>query len=205
MNSGLADQLIEDITNCIYFSLQFDESVDMVDISQLCIFVRMAFQDMSIKEELLAILPLKKKTRGEDVYCAFKKYIEEKNIPIYKVVSMTTDGAPSMTGAVNGFLTMCMRNDDFLHFLSYCIIHQQALCCKILNMRHVMGICMKIVNSIRGRSLQRRMFRAQLEENESDDGELLYHADVRWLSRSIFLQRFRDLLQEVKDFFGIKR
>ncbi|GFW46898.1 DUF4371 domain-containing protein [Trichonephila clavipes] len=71
---------------------------------------------------------------------------------------MTTDGAPSMTDTVNGFFAICMRDDDFPPFLSYhCIIHQQALCCKILNMRHVMGICMKIVNSIRGRSLQRRM------------------------------------------------
>ncbi|GFX98669.1 uncharacterized protein TNCV_1502471 [Trichonephila clavipes] len=79
---------------------------------------------MSIKEELLTISPLRKKTRVEDVYCAFKKYIEEKNIPIYKVVSMTTDRAPSMTGTVNGFLAMCMRDDDFPHFLSYhCIIH----------------------------------------------------------------------------------
>ncbi|GFV85606.1 uncharacterized protein TNCV_3436091 [Trichonephila clavipes] len=93
---------------------------------------------------------------------------------------MTTDGAPSMAGTINGILAMCMRDDDFPHFLSYhCIIHQQALCCKVLNMHHVMGICMKIVNSIRGRSLQRRMFRAQLEENESDYGKLLYHADIR--------------------------
>ncbi|GFX38774.1 general transcription factor II-I repeat domain-containing 2A-like protein [Trichonephila clavipes] len=142
MNSDLDDQLTKDITNCICFSLQFDESVDVVDISQPCIF------DMSIKEELLIILPQKKKTRGEDVYCAFKKYMEEKNIALYKVVSMPTDGAPLMTDTVNGFLALCMRDDDFTHFLSYhCIIHQQALCCKILNMRHVMRICMKIVNS----------------------------------------------------------
>ncbi|GFQ88527.1 uncharacterized protein TNCT_154501 [Trichonephila clavata] len=102
----------------------------------------MVFQDMSTQEELSTILP-----RGEDIYCAFKKYTEEKNIPIYKVVSMTTDGAPSVTGAFNRFLAMCMRDDDFPHFLSYhCIIHQQCkLCCKILNTRHVMGICMKIV------------------------------------------------------------
>ncbi|GFW89423.1 uncharacterized protein TNCV_3967131 [Trichonephila clavipes] len=106
---------------------------------------------------------------------------------------------------VIGFLAMCIRDNDFPHFLSYhCIIQRQALCCKILNMRHVIRICMKIVNSIRGRSLQRRMFRAQLEENESDYGELLYHADVRWPSRSIFLQRFSDLLQEVKDFLESK-
>ncbi|GFU93195.1 uncharacterized protein TNCV_4217211 [Trichonephila clavipes] len=109
MNSNLADQLTKGIANCICFSLQFDESVDVVDISQPCIFVRMDFQDMSIKEELLTILPLKKKTRGEDV----KKYIEEKNIPIYKIVSMTTDGTPSMTDTVNGCLAICMRDDDF--------------------------------------------------------------------------------------------
>lgn len=81
----------------------------MVDISQLCIFVRMVLKDMSVKEELLTILHLKKKTRGEDVYCAFKKYIEEKKIPIDKVVSMTTDGAPSMTGTINGFLAVYER------------------------------------------------------------------------------------------------
>ncbi|GFW70858.1 DUF4371 domain-containing protein [Trichonephila clavipes] len=148
MNSDLADQLTKDITNCICFSLQFDKSGDVIDISQPCIFVRMVFQDMSIKE-LLTILHLKKKTRGKAVYCAFKKYIEEKNIPIYKVVSMTL-----MSGIVNEFLAMCMRDDGFPHFLSYhCIIHQQAQCCKILNMRHVMEIWMKIVYSIRGRSL----------------------------------------------------
>lgn len=201
MNSDLVDQLNQDITNCICFSLQFDESTDIADISQLCIFVRMVFKDMLVKEELLTILPLKEKTRGEDIYSAFKKYIQENKIPIHKVVSMTTDGAPSMTGSINGFLALCVRDKDFPNFLTYhCIIHQQAICCKIINMRHIMGTCMKIVNSIRGRSLQRRMFRAQLQENESDFGELVYHADVRWLSRAIFLQRFRDLLQEVKEF-----
>lgn len=201
MNLDLVEQMTEDINNSICFSLQFDESTDIIDISQLCIFIRMVFKNMIVKEELLTLLPLKKKTRGEDVYSIFKKYVEEKQIPMYKLVSMTTDGAPSMIGPINGFLAMCRRDDNFPKFLSYhCIIHQEALCCKILNMRHVMEICMKIVNSIRGRSLQRRMFRAQVEENESKYGELLYHADVRWLSRGIFLQRFRDLLQEVKDF-----
>ncbi|GFW28270.1 uncharacterized protein TNCV_4639371 [Trichonephila clavipes] len=91
----------------------------------------MVFKDMSIKEELLTILPLKKKMRGKEVYCAFKKYIDDKSIPIYKVVSMTTDGEPSMTGIVKEFLAMCMRDSDFPHFLSYhCIIHQQALVLK---------------------------------------------------------------------------
>ena len=39
-------------------SLQFDESTDAVDEAQLCVFVRMVFDDMSVKEELLTIFPL---------------------------------------------------------------------------------------------------------------------------------------------------
>ena len=62
-----------------------------------------------------------------------------------------------------------------------------------------MDIAFKIVNSIRGSSLKRRFFKLQLEE---DQPELLLHTDVRWLSRSEFLQRFRDLLLEIIDFLG---
>ncbi|GFU79916.1 hypothetical protein TNCV_577961 [Trichonephila clavipes] len=39
MNSDLANQLTKDITNCICFSLQFDESVDVFGISQPCTFI----------------------------------------------------------------------------------------------------------------------------------------------------------------------
>lgn len=91
-----------------------------------------------------------------------------------------------------------------ISILIIALFTNRPLCCKFLHMRHVMGICMKIVNSNQRRSLQRRMFRAQLEENTFEYGELLYHADVRWLSRSIFLPRFRDFLQEVKEFLETK-
>ncbi|GFU65265.1 hypothetical protein TNCV_2977371 [Trichonephila clavipes] len=55
----------------------------------------------------------------------------------------------------------------------------------ILNIRHVMEICMKIANLFE-EEIQRRMFGAQVEENKSDYGKSLYHAYVRWLSQSIF-------------------
>ncbi|GFT55286.1 DUF4371 domain-containing protein [Trichonephila clavipes] len=119
---------------------------------------------------------------------------------------MTTDGAPSLTGTVNGFLAMCMRDDDFPYFLSYhCIIHQQALCCKILNMRHVMGICTKIVNSIRGRSLQRRMFRAQLEENEYDLRGIVISCCCPLAKYKYIFTKIQGPTTRGKRFFGIKR
>ena len=43
------------------------------DVEQLCVFIRMGFKDMSAKEELLTILPLKGHTRCEieDIFNAF--------------------------------------------------------------------------------------------------------------------------------------
>jgi hypothetical protein len=64
-----------------------------------------------------------------------------------------------MTGQVNGFIALCRQHDDFPGFLSYqCIIHQQVLASKRLNTKTVMDIALKIVNSIQGKSHQRRLF-----------------------------------------------
>ena len=58
-----------------------------------------------------------------------------------------------------------------------------------------MYVAFKIANSIRARALQRRLFKKEFEGKE-----LLLHKNVRWLSSSKFLQRFRDLLQDIKVF-----
>ncbi|KAF7641054.1 hypothetical protein LDENG_00297180, partial [Lucifuga dentata] len=50
------------------------------------------------------------------------------------------------------------------------------------------------------RSLQRRLFRAHLEEADCNYSDLLLHTDVRWLSRGRFLQRFQELCPEIKEF-----
>ena len=71
-------------------------------------------------------------------------------------------------------------------------------------MTEVMDISLEIVNCIRAKSLQRRLFRSQLEESEAEHSDLLCHTDVRWLRRGKFLQRFRNLLPE-NSVFGLKR
>lgn len=198
----LKEQLKKDIEDCSAFSLQVDESTDVVDISQLIIFIRMIFIDFSTKEELLTIIPLKGKTRGEDIFSSFKTFLNNTQLPLFKLVSITSDGAPAMVGRYNGFINLCRADDDFPDFLSYhCIIHQQTLCAKVLNMADIMTTAFKIANSIRARSLQRRLFKLQVEESDHDGHtELLMHTDVRWLSRGKFLQRFRDLINEIKVF-----
>ena len=53
----------------------------MVDVAQLCVFIRMVFEDMTAKEELITILPLKGHTRGEDVFNAFMSFVSETKLP----------------------------------------------------------------------------------------------------------------------------
>jgi len=201
MSKNLEDILRQDIQKCRLFSLQFDESTDFMDTAQLCIFIRIVFDDMSTREELLTILPMKGQTRGQDIYNLFKSFISLTHLPIHKLVSITTDGAPSMVGKHVGFITLCRNDPEIPTFYSYhCIIHQQALCSKVLNSNYVMNIAFKIVNSIRARSLQRRQFRTLLEQCKIENTELLLHTDVRWLSRAAFLKRFRDFLPGIKQF-----
>ena len=203
LSENVGQQVLKDLSLCEYFSLQFDESLDVMDTAQLVVFVRMAFQDFTTKEDFLTLLQLKERTRGEDIYNVFKSYVREKNIPIHKLVAITTDGAPAMCGVHAGFIALCRNDPDFPDFMKYhCVIHQQALAGKVVDFSHVMSLVVKVVNSIRAKALQHRLFKALLDELDSAYGDLLLHADVRWLSRGKVLQRFVDLLPEIKTFLS---
>jgi hypothetical protein len=65
--SGMLTQLKSDWEMCDRFSLQFDESTGVGVASQLAFTVRMVFSDFTVKEELLEVLPMKRRTKGEDV------------------------------------------------------------------------------------------------------------------------------------------
>ncbi|XP_056138883.1 general transcription factor II-I repeat domain-containing protein 2-like [Lampris incognitus] len=190
-----------DTNRCKWFSVQYDESVDSSDAAQLAVFIRMVFDDFSTKQEFLTLLPLKTTTRGVDVYHAVKDYFVEEKILIEKLVSVTTDGAPAMTGRHSGSIAHCNADPDFPKFLNYhCIIQQQAICAKVMEFGHVMAPVVKIINSIRAKAKQHRSFKLLLEECSAEYGDLLLHTEVRWLSRGKILQRFLSLLGEIKAF-----
>ena len=65
-----------------------------------------------------------------------------------------------------------------------------------------MTLVVKLINSIRAKALQHRLFKALLDELDAAYGDLLLHAEVQWLSRGKVLQRFVDLLPEIKTFLS---
>ena len=53
----------------------------MSNTAQLCIFIWMVFTNMTEKEELLTLLPMKERTRGEFIFQAFKNFYQENPAP----------------------------------------------------------------------------------------------------------------------------
>lgn len=58
----------------------------------------------------------------------------------------------------------------------------------------------KIINNIRSKAKQYRIFKVLLEEMSAEYGDLLLHTEIRWLSRGRVLLRFLSLLGEIKEF-----
>lgn len=57
--SGDVDrQVLKDLSRCEYFSLQFDESLDVMETAGLVVFVKMTFPDSTTKEDFLTLFAL---------------------------------------------------------------------------------------------------------------------------------------------------
>ena len=209
ISDNLFFKLIEDLKKSSHFSLALDESTDVSDTAQLMIWVRF-FDGNNFNEELLALLPLTGQTRGEDVCLAVMDFFRGpgKEIDLGKLVSVTTDGAPSMVGREKGLVALLRKEEGVPDFLSYhCIIHQEQLCCKLRGgeLKTTMGKVVKVVNFIRSHALKHRQFRTLVEEYETQHQDLVLHAEVRWLSRGVVLEKFMDLLQVIREFITQKQ
>lgn len=85
-----------------------------------------------------------------------------------------------MTGKNSGLiakLKSILPNISWTH----CFLHRQALAAKVSDLNSVLKEVIKIVNSIRGKALQTRLFRIVCEDMGSLHQNLLYHTEVKWV------------------------
>lgn len=67
-----------------------------------------------------------------------------------------------------------------------------------------MKIVVSCVNFIRAHALNHRQFQEFLSELNVDYEDVLYHTEVRWLSRGRVLKRFYELLPQITTFLVSK-
>lgn len=203
-------QLIEVAKDFEAFSIALDESTDVSDTAQCAVFIRGVDCSLNLTEEFLELIPLKGTTTGHDLFQSLEKCIEKYCLPWEKFVSLATDGAPSMCSQNVGVVGLLKNKLNSLetvgiNFTSiHCILHQEALCSKSLQMKEVMDVVVKTINFIRSRGLNHRQFISFLADMDSEYGELLYHTEVRWLSRGNVLKRFFALRDEIASFMIMK-
>ncbi|KAI6652455.1 General transcription factor II-I repeat domain-containing protein 2A-like [Oopsacas minuta] len=204
LSSNIEISLIKRLNACKFYNLALDESTDVSDTAQLTIFVRGVTENFEIIEELLDLCPMKGTTTGQDIFNVVKHVFTKFKLADEKLSGLTTDEALAMTGKHKGFVSLMLKSMTSPVMAYHCIIHQEQLCAKILDMKHVMENVVNTVNFIRSKGLNHRQFQAFLAEIGSDYNDVIYFSQVRWLSRASTLARYWSLLEEIKTFMTIK-
>lgn len=204
MGDNLQHHLQNSAKKLCYFSLALDESNDVRDSAQLLIFMRGTNEYFEVTEELAALQSIKGTTTGVDIYEKVCQTVNGLELDWAKLASVTTDGAPSMVGSKRGVIAHIKQEMDkhnHPHPIAiHCLIHQQALCFKSLKWDSVMKIVVSCVNFIRVHALNHRQFQEFLSELNVAHEDVLYHTEVRWLSRGRVLKCFYDLLPQITAF-----
>ena len=134
----------------------------MQDTAQLLIFIRGVSANFEMSEELAALQSFKGTTTGEAIFGKVCQTMEKLDLDWSKLASITTDGAPSMVGASRGLIGRMNREMEERGITAplqvHCLIHQQALCCRVLKWDSVMKVVVLCINFIRASGLKHRQF-----------------------------------------------
>lgn len=201
MASNIEDNLFSKLSKCNMFALQVDESTDISKKAIMLVFVRFIFEKQ-LHEDFLMLCELLH-TTAEAIFNELDNFFKKHNIAWSKCVGLSTDGAKAMSGQQTGLharIKVVAPNVKWTH----CFIHREALVVKRLpeTMQKTFNEVVKVVNYIKTRPLQSRLFSLLCKEMGSEHDQLLLHTEVRWLSRGRVLNRFFELRDEVLVFLS---
>jgi len=208
LSNDIDEQLEEHVKNqkedvLKLWALQIDELTDIGNKAQLLAFLRI-IKDDEIKNQYFFCSELKETTTGNDIFKLVNQKVESSGLKWNDCVSVCTDGAPSMQGRKKGFASHILRLNPNIKTV-HCMIHREQLMTKALpdKMAKTMSEVIKVVNYVKSNSLRTRIFSSLCEAMDSDHKCLLYHTEVRWLSKGKVLDRVLSLRTEVVSFFAI--
>ncbi|GBP90908.1 General transcription factor II-I repeat domain-containing protein 2B [Eumeta japonica] len=182
LGSNLCEQLRDKVQTFDCFSLAMDESMDVSDTAQLLIFVR-GIDLLTVYEELVKMCSLKGTTKGEDLFHNWEQALDSLQLNWENKVKDSGSAVP---------------------LIFHCIVHQEALCSKVISWKEIMDTTTSTVNFIRRNRLTHSQFQRFLEDLEADHNYVVYYCEVSWLSQGAVLERFFDLKKEIGYFLEMK-
>ena len=200
ISEDILHQIVADLkASHTKFSLQLDETADVANLSLLIAFVRYVKGD-KIKEEFLFCKHLITTAKAIDVKKILNIFTNN-GLTWSMVSAVCTDGALAMMGCNFG-LRGLIKGDAPHITITYCMLHKHALVSKTLpsSLADVLKIVVETVNYMKGRPLNHRIFMQLCEQMESEFKVLLYHSEVRWLSRGKVMNRVFVLRAEFLEF-----
>ncbi|XP_022168645.1 protein FAM200A-like [Myzus persicae] len=180
--------------------MQLDESTDISNFSQLLVYVRYIYKE-DILEDFLFCQTLNGRTTGNDIFTLINAFFENNEISWSMCKAICTDGAAALTGSKKGFRAKVNEISPSILF-THCMIHREALASKKLEpfVNEVLQYSIRVINFIKSKSLNSRLFTILCNEMGSDHTKLLLHTEVRWLSRGKILLRIVELKDEIRIF-----
>jgi hypothetical protein len=187
-------ELISRLHTCDAYALQLDESTDVAGLSILLVFVRL--------KKICFYVKVNMNTTGENIFNSIDNFMTMHEINWGKCIDVCSDGAKAMIGKVNGTITRIKKVAQNCSS-NHCILHRYALVTKRISitLKSVLDEAVKIVNFIKSRPFQSRIFKALCEDMGSLHTTLLLHTEVRWLSLGKILVRIFELRNELLAYF----
>nr|XP_014354333.1 PREDICTED: zinc finger BED domain-containing protein 5-like [Latimeria chalumnae] len=179
MAEDIKNQLIAQIKSSSYFALQLDESTDVASIANLLVYVKYEFE-YELLEDFLFCRPLPTRTCAEDLFNLLDAFLKENGMDWAKCIGICTDSAHSMTGSVSGLVVRIRKVAPDVHW-EHCTIHREALAAKKMpgNLKSVLDMAVKMVNFIKARSLNSRIFSTLCNEMGNEHGKNVTIFNVR--------------------------
>lgn len=200
VSSWIESQVCDELRSSPCWAFQLDESTDVAGLAILLAFVRYVHSN-EVKEELLFCKALSSHTTGEAIFDLVEQYFKEHDLTWTKCVNVCSDGARAMTASYKGFVSR-VKDISPETTATHCILHREALAVKRIPkaLKGVLDDAVKVVNYIKSRPLQSRLFKILCDEMGSNHSSLLLHTEARWLSRGRVLNRVFELRDEIVTF-----